>query len=260
MNSSQKTIGLAALLMAGAVTPQQATTHVGPAAAFAQTPTTFEAAVIKTRPSPYGPTHFTVLPNRLDVENLSLGFLIQQAYDLPPFQISASDAVVTRHYDVIATSGAPVSKADMRLMLRNLLIERFHLATHWEDKTQAIFHLTVLPGGPKMKTADAGFAMPNSPMRDGNTMQLRGPMSMPQLAERLLAQAGRPVLDATGLDGYFNIDLKFAPDDFDPSKEGVLPALIPTALEEQLGLKLVPTREAIKTLVVDHADSVPVEN
>ena len=85
-------------------------------------------------------------------------------------------------------------------------------------------------------------------------------MSMPQLAERLSTQAGRPVLDATGLDGYFNIDLKFAPDDFDPSKEGVLPALLPTALEEQLGLKLVPTRGAIKTLVVDHADSVPVEN
>ena len=90
-----------------------------------------------------------------------------------------------------ATSGAPVSKADMRVMLRNLLIERFHLATHWEEKTQAIFHLTVLSGGPKMKTADAGFAVPNSPMRDGNTMQLKGPMSMPQLAERLSAQAGR---------------------------------------------------------------------
>ena len=85
-------------------------------------------------------------------------------------------------------------------------------------------------------------------------------MPMPQLAERLSAQAGRPVLDATGLDGYFNIDLKFAPDDFDASKKGVIPALLPKALEEQLGLKLVPVREAIETLVVEHADSTLVEN
>ena len=230
------------------------------AAAFVQAPTTFEAASIKTRPNPYGPTHLTVLPNRLEVENLSLGYLIQQAYDLPPFQLSAPDATITRHYDVIATSGAPVSKADMRVMLRNLLIERFHLATHWEEKTQAIFHLTVLPSGPKMKTTDSGFASPNSPQRDGNTMRLFGPMSMPQLAERLSAQAGRPVLDTTGLDGYFTIDLKFAPNDFDATKEDFLPALLPKALEEQLGLKLVSVRESIRTLVVDHADSVPTEN
>jgi uncharacterized protein (TIGR03435 family) len=230
------------------------------AAAFGQTQATFEAASIKTRPSPYGPTHFTVLPNRLDLENLSLGFLIQQAFDLPSFQLSAPDAIMSGHYDVMATSGAPVSKAEMRVMLRNLLTERFHLATHWEEKTQTIFHLTVLPGGPKMKTADVGFAMPNSPMRDGNTMHLNGPMSMPQLAERLSKPAGRPVLDTTGLEGYFTIDLKFAPDDLDASKEGVLAALLPKALEEQLGLKLVSTREPVKILLVDHADSAPVEN
>src|SRR5215472_9368263 len=63
----------------------------------------------------------------------------------------------------------------------------------------------------------------NSPMRDDNTMQLGGPMSMPQLTELLSAQAGRPVIDATGIDGSFNIDLKFAPDDFDASKKGVIP-------------------------------------
>ena len=151
---------------------------------------------------------FTVLPNRLDVSRtLSLGYLIEQAYDLPRFQVSAPDWVFEHHYDVMATSGAPVNGLAMRTMLRNLLSERFHLATHWEDKTEAIFHLTVLPGGPKMKVADGGFAMPNSPMIDGNALHLNGPMSMRQLAEQLATYAGRPVLDVTNLDGYFIIEL-----------------------------------------------------
>jgi uncharacterized protein (TIGR03435 family) len=160
----------------------------------------------------------------------------------------------------MATSGAPVSGAQMRLMLQNLLRERFHLAAHWEEKVEAIFRLQVLPGGPKMKKADFGYPGANSPLRDGNSMQLNGPMSMRQLGERMTPFAGKPVLDETGLEGYFTIALTFAPDDVDASKEGVIPPLLPKAVEEQLGLKLVPARESIKTLIVDHTDTVPVEN
>jgi uncharacterized protein (TIGR03435 family) len=230
------------------------------AAAFAQAPASFEAAAIKPLQSSVGPFHFTVLPNRLDVKNLSLSYLIEQAYDLPGFQFSAPDWVYTHHYDIMATSGAPVPGPEMRVLLRNLLIDRFHLQTHWEERTQAIFRLTALPGGPKMKTADGGYAMANSPMQSGNAMQLTGPMSMRQLAESLTRFAGKPVLDATGFDGFFRIDLTFAREDVDASTEGVIPALLPKALEEQLGLKLVPSREPVKTLIVDHADTVPVEN
>jgi uncharacterized protein (TIGR03435 family) len=230
------------------------------AAAIAQTPTSFEAASVKALKDPFGPNHFTVLPNRLDVKNLSLGYLIEQAFDLPDFQISGPGEVLRHTYDVLATSGAPVAGPEMRVMLQNLLRERFHLATHWEEKPQAVFHLNVLPGGPKMKKADFGYSMANSPLRDGNSLQLNGPMSMRQLAERLTRIAGKPVLDATGLEGYFTIALTFAPDDVDASKEGVIPPLLPKAMEEQLGLKLAPAREAIKTLIVDHADTAPVEN
>jgi uncharacterized protein (TIGR03435 family) len=230
------------------------------AVVIAQTPAAFEAASVKALKDPFGPNHFTVLPNRLDVKNLSLGYLIQQAYDLPAFQISGPGEVLRHTYDVMATSGAPVSKAEMRVMLQNLLRERFHLATHWEEKTESVFRLVVLPGGPKMKKVDFGFPMANSPLLDGNSVQLNGPMSMRQLVERMTPYAGKPVLDATNLEGYFTISLTFAPDDFDASKEGVIPPLLPKAVEEQLGLKLAPAKEPVKTLIVDHADTVPVEN
>src|SRR5262249_35276906 len=160
----------------------------------------------------------------------------EQAYDLAHFQVSAPDSVYTRRYDIMATSGTPVSGPEMRVLLRNLLIERFHLATHWEDRPQSIFRLTTLPNGPKMKASDGGFAVPNSPLQDGNAMQLNGPMTMRQLAERLSGFAGRPVLDATGLEGYYRIDLTFAREDVNASTEGVLPVLLPKAVEEQLGL------------------------
>jgi uncharacterized protein (TIGR03435 family) len=85
-------------------------------------------------------------------------------------------------------------------------------------------------------------------------------MSMRQLAERLTSQAGKPVLDATNLDGYFTIDLTFASATMDPSKEGVIAAPLPKALEQQLALKLVAAKEPVKVLIVDHIDTVPTEN
>jgi uncharacterized protein (TIGR03435 family) len=91
-------------------------------------------------------------------------------------------------------------------------------------------------------------------------MRFWGPMSMPQLAESLTKWGDRPVLDTTRLDGFFDIDVKFAPDDIDATKEGPILATLPKALEEQLGLKLVPAKEPVKILVIDHADSVPVDN
>lgn len=110
----------------------------------------------------------------------------------------------------------------------------------------------------KVVDEDERYAIP--PMHDGNSMQLTGPMSMRQLANSLMQYTGKPVLDGTNLEGYFLIDLTFAPDSLDGSIEGVIPPLLPKALEKQLGLKLVAAKEAVRILVVDHADAVPVEN
>jgi Protein of unknown function (DUF3738) len=138
------------------------------AAAYSQTAPdstqSFAAASVKALKTVDGPVHFTVLPNRLDVANLSLGYLIKQAYDLRDDQLSGPDWLSKNHYDIAATSGDAASPAVMRVMLQHLLVERFHLATHWETRTVAVYRLVVLSNGPKMKVADHGFAMPNSPM------------------------------------------------------------------------------------------------
>jgi uncharacterized protein (TIGR03435 family) len=234
------------------------------AAAYSQTAPdstqSFAAASVKALKTVDGPVHFTVLPNRLDVANLSLGYLIKQAYDLRDDQLSGPDWLSKNHYDIASTSGDAASPAVMRVMLQHLLVERFHLATHWETRTVAMYRLVVLSNGPKMKVADHGFAMPNSPMMSGSALQLNGPMSMPQLAQRLTRYAGRPVADATNLEGFFTIALTFASEDLAaPADDGLAP-LLPAAVQEQLGLKLVPESGPVRILVVDHADPVPTEN
>ncbi len=94
---------------------------------------------------------------------------------------------------------------------------------------------------------------------------------MADLARELTSVLDRPVLDKTGFTGEFDLDLSFTPD---ATLVGFLGLLAPggsrlpaepnsanifAALEEQLGLKLVPARGPVEVLVIDHAER-PAEN
>jgi len=221
---------------------------------------TFEAASIHVVTTPAGPYHFTVTPNRLDILRFSLTGLILQAFDLYPFQLSGPDWMGNRTFEIQATSGAPASKDEMRVMLRNLLIERFALVTHWETRQDSVYRLEVPPGGVKMKAVETGYAGANSPMRDGNTCHLNGPMSMRQLAGSLRSFMGKPVLDDTKLDGFFTIDLAFACDSIDPAKEPSSAPPLVSAVEKELGVRLVSGKAEVNHLVVDHAAQLPTGN
>ena len=75
------------------------------------------------------------------------------------------------------------------------------------------------------------------------------------LAEQLGRSVGRVVVDKTGLDGRFDLTLKYVSDDAvsagpdSPSGPSIF-----TALQEQLGLKLEPEKGPVEILVVDHID------
>jgi uncharacterized protein (TIGR03435 family) len=95
-------------------------------------------------------------------------------------------------------------------------------------------------------------------------------VSTAMLAQVLAQQLGRPVIDKTGLDGFFDIRLDWAtdPNFAGPGPGGVRgpdigvsstgPSLF-TAVEEQLGLKLEPARGPVETVVIDSVQR-PVEN
>jgi uncharacterized protein (TIGR03435 family) len=137
-------------------------------------------------------------------------------------------------------------------MLQRLLAERFHLAVHRGTKEVSGYALIVAKGGPKLKESKAqagrSYILPESVVIDHATMD--------HFASVLARPAGRPVVDATGISGVFDINLKYAREG-DANSER--PSLF-TALQEQLGLKLEPRKVSQETIIVDHVDRIPAEN
>jgi uncharacterized protein (TIGR03435 family) len=78
---------------------------------------------------------------------------------------------------------------------------------------------------------------------------------MARLAEYLSAQAGRPVMNNTGLTGEYDFRVEWSAD---PAKDPSAPSIF-TALQEQLGLKLEPAKGPIEVIIVDRAEK-PSEN
>ena len=86
-------------------------------------------------------------------------------------------------------------------------------------------------------------------------------ISMPTLSMLLSRQLRELVLDRTGLKGVYEVTLKWIPETTPAASDA--PDAGPTvftALQDQLGLKLEPRKDAVEVLVIDHADRVPVEN
>jgi uncharacterized protein (TIGR03435 family) len=93
---------------------------------------------------------------------------------------------------------------------------------------------------------------------------------MGRLAETLSLWTDRTVIDRTGLEGNFDVDLQWmfdrsvsgAPGDFSrggpPPAPSDLPSLF-TAIEEQLGLKLASQRGAVEMLLIERAEK-PAED
>jgi len=82
--------------------------------------------------------------------------------------------------------------------------------------------------------------------------------SMGDLADILSGLAGRKVIDKTGLTGHADITLKWS-DDVAAEAGGPNVISIFTAIEEQLGLKLQPSKGPVDTLVIDHVE-MPTAN
>jgi uncharacterized protein (TIGR03435 family) len=233
-------------------------------------PRAFEAASIK--PTQGGRTR-SIEPGRITYLDTALGEFITMAYGLKRYQVSGPDWIMNAdrsgRYDLVATTGSPVSADEIKRMLGPLLVERFHLAFHRETRELPVFALVVAKGGPKFKQpGDGGGALPPTP--DGTGGFSYKNWSMATLVDWLsvLPSVGRPVIDRTGIEGRysFNANLFDLPKDASPLDMKVAIGrsdagdVLFSTLPEQLGLKLESQKAPIEILLVDHADKVPVEN
>ncbi len=80
---------------------------------------------------------------------------------------------------------------------------------------------------------------------------------MTLIAEELSLITGRVVVDKTNLSDRYDFKLQWTNDDA-PATDNSAPSLF-TAIQEQLGLKLEPAKEAAPVLIIDHVE-LPTPN
>jgi len=187
-----------------------------------------------------------------------LKFLIQYAYDLHGFQIEGAPSWMTStRFDVLAkvvTPSTPAQSQDweasqklLRARLQSLLADRFKLSAHKGTMEMPVYALVVAKGGPKLEASNNNTGLSS---RRGQFVCSNSSMS--DLASMLSGEMDRMVLDQTRLTGGYKFTLKWTPDD-SPNPNPDLPELF-TAIQEQLGLKLVPTKGPVEMLIIDHVE------
>jgi uncharacterized protein (TIGR03435 family) len=217
------------------------------------------AAVSKTVREGSNRARIEYSPDSLTMRNVALTDCIQWAYRVEYYQFPQLRSLDSTSYDILAKAAGPVPVRELRLMLQQLLADRFKLTLHHETKEIPVYELTVAKGGPKLpdpRTADDHHAVENLPrIQDGSF--LFQDSSMPEFAAKLSQLRGidRPVVDKTGITGYYDVVFKgAAAAQLQPDG----PSLY-TLIQEQLGLKLVGAKSPMDVIVVDHAEK-PSEN
>jgi uncharacterized protein (TIGR03435 family) len=200
-------------------------------------------------------------PDSLTIRGASLRFCIEWAYETPPFQVDAPAWLSDTGYDIFAKAAQPVTVDRLRSMLRTLLVQRLGVKVHSDHKEMHAYALTLMPGGPKFRksTTDEPPFFGN----DGRAGMLAKQVTMSEFASKISEPLGRPVIDATGLQGRYDIRIDVTSYMTAPPKDGGeldMESLLFTAFREQLGLKLVSRKSAVDILVVDHAEKAPAEN
>lgn len=230
----------------------------------------FEVASVKPSQSRRGSIGAHVYPGgRVVFGNSTLELLIEYAFDVQPFQISGGPAWMRDfqcRYEIEArspstsksseanpsTSKAPLNE-EQREMLQSLLIDRFRLQFHRETRQGPVYLLTLGKGALKLKEVkhDSEFEWVGSVAGAAiNGDGLAGKnISMPVMAQRLSRYLQKPVLDQTGLKGFFDFEYKYDNDEAQPDAV----SCIVTSLQA-LGLRLRPSQGPVETILIDYAE------
>ena len=227
----------------------------------------FEVASIKlltTQPQSVG---ISISGTRVTVSAMTVANLVGYAYGVEPYQIAEGHRGSNRgwlnneRWDIAARAGgdASLSKVQVRLMLQNLLAERFQLEFHREKQEMPAYALVRGKSAPRLTENNDPTAtyrmLLTSPRQVVTRSITKG--TIEQLANMLANEMGTPVLDRTELKGTYDYKLEYSgqlsagPEAADSDSR--TPS-IATAVQQQLGLKLESTKAPIEILVIDRAE------
>jgi len=209
---------------------------------------------------------FTYPGGRFNATATTMAYLFEWAYGIQPFQHSGGPSWMTAdRYDINAKAEGNASDAQMKLMVRALLADRFGLKFHRENRSLPVYVISLGSAPPKLFPAkdDETHSIRIMPQKgaDQKVVSYRvvaTRFSLAQLTDTFARQLGRVLVNQTGLDGDFDFTLDLTPDDERPNP--LDPSLIMMAMREQLGLTLTSQKAPVDFLVVDSAEKVAAGN
>jgi uncharacterized protein (TIGR03435 family) len=255
--------------------------------------------VASVKPNRSGNPRATTVPlqpnGRYAIINASLDLLIafafqpRQSYEI----VGVPEWALTERFDIDARAEGTPPAREIFLMLQSLLAERFKLVTHNETRQMPVYSLVAAQSGrlgPRLRRhIDDSGCIDRSQAVSRGTIDPAGPLPTPicggwsgapnlgRLAGQrieldvfgrtLSGQLGRPVIDRTGLTGPFDLTMEWTPQGpasaeaqaiLDASPNPDRPSIF-TAVQEQLGLRLISEAAPVEVLVIDHVER-PSEN
>lgn len=267
----------------------------------------FEVADIKpTEPGRRGAAQLGALPGgRISLPGIPIKLLVLLAWNMatnpneqligaPKWMDSAGfDIIAKLPADLAPTNGTNLPLQELGPALQALLIDRFKMKVHFEDRPVDAYSLVAVK--PKLKKADpASRTGCKTPATSGpvfinlsnglpsRTLNCQN-MTMAQFVDQIPIFAGNytsyPVLDKTGLEGAWDFTLSFSPINANQlvGLRGAPPPPVPgggvaasdpiggglsffDAVEKQLGLKLEVQKRNYPVFVIDHIEEKPTEN
>ena len=228
----------------------------------------FAAASIKPSDPAQQGKGFRVRGSEFSTINTSLGDIVTFAYGLHPRQIVGGPAwTESEKYDIVAKPGGEGMPNDKqwKIMVQKLLADRFKLTFHHDQKELSVYALQVGKSGPKLTKSEGNAAgLPGLFFRGLGDLPATNATMADFAGVMQTAVLDRPVVDQTAISGRWDFTLKWTPDEFQfaglgvkvtpPADNAAAPPDLFTAIQEQLGLKLVATKASVDVLVVDHVE------
>jgi len=238
---------------------------------LAQSPAskTFDVVSVKpSAPDEHNSFMFQSLPGgTVRLVGVPLRMLIMQSYDVKAFQISGGpDWIRTERWDIMAKIDGVegrLSRTEENPMLQALMKDRFQLKIHQETKEMPVYALVVEKNRSKL-VPSTSTEQQFRPANGSLTIKKGG---IAALVAWLSRDLGRVVIDRTGLKGEYDYKLEWTSDPGEGGPESIgLPPEAPrphvetngpsifTALQEQLGLRLVSEKGPVEIIVIDRVE------
>jgi uncharacterized protein (TIGR03435 family) len=223
-------------------------------------------------------------PGRVVLDGFPLNIVIAEAFSVKMDQVVGPSWLDKDCFMINAKIPEGVTKDQIPVMLRSLLVERLKLAAHKESRPSPGYILVIDKNGAKLKQSDPN-GNTGKPGRvtfgAGRPASIRGSISMTALTRYLSNTLGVPVQDLTGMNGTYDVDVAWLPDEAleraGPPTDDAAPtplnstdpgrglpdsagySSVFTAIHS-LGLRLERRKQGVDVVVIDHIEQFPVEN